>query len=381
MPPLVLIVFGTRPEAIKLFPLIRALQRPESGVRVAVCVTGQHRELLHPLLRLFEIEPHYDLNVMSHNQSLSGLTARILERMDPVLLQAAPSILVVQGDTTTTLAASLAAFYRRIPAAHVEAGLRTGDLTAPFPEELNRVLTGHIAALHFAPTPLAAQNLVKEGTPADRVHVTGNTAIDALFYTIQRLNAGDWKGYEGPLPERGKALVVMTAHRRESFGDGFDAICRAVLRIAARGDVEFIYPVHPNPNVRQAVEKWLAGQPAIHLIEPQDYVPFVDLMRKADILLTDSGGVQEEGPSLGKPILVMRDKTERPEGVTAGAARLVGTCEDRIVAEVSDLLDHPERRAAFTAIQNPYGDGRAGTRMAALIHSFLNPKSEAVKTA
>jgi len=366
----VLFVFGTRPEAVKLCPLIlRMRERAEFEARV--CVTAQHRELLDAMLRRFGVPADHDLDVMAADQPLSVLAARILERLDPVIVEERPDMVLVQGDTTTTFAGALAGFNRRIPVGHVEAGLRTGDVTQPFPEEMNRVLTGRLAVLHFAPTPRAAENLRREGVPENRVWVTGNTGIDALLYVREKLERGEWAGFDGPLPGPGKKLILMTAHRRESFGEGFERICEAVRRLAARGDVEILYPVHPNPNVRAVVERMLGGVQGVRLVEPLDYVPFVDVMRRADLLLTDSGGVQEEGPSFGKPILVMRDKTERQEAVEAGAAILVGTEPERIVASVGRLLDSAEARAAFTRVQNPFGDGRASERILDVIHSFM----------
>lgn len=370
-PPKILFVFGTRPEAIKLCPLVLHMRERHLEFHPKVCVTAQHRGLLDAMLERFGVQPDHDLNVMQPNQSLTELTARVLSGLDAVLRRESPDMLVVQGDTTTTFAAALAGFYHRIAVGHVEAGLRTGDLAQPFPEELNRVLSTRLSALHFAPTGRAQQNLLSEGIPADRVIVTGNTCIDALLYTRARLESGDWPGYQGPLPAAGKRLIVMTAHRRESFGVGFEQICGAVLAIAARGDTEVIYPVHPNPNVRTVVERRMSGVAGIHLIEPLDYVPFVDLMRRADILLTDSGGVQEEGPSLGKPVLVLREKTERQEAVEAGTARLVGTDPGRILAEVERLLESDAAREPFTRIQNPFGDGRASVRISDSIYSFL----------
>lgn len=370
-PPKVLFIFGTRPEAIKLCPLVLHMRARHLEFHPKVCVTAQHRGLLDAMLDRFGVHPDHDLNVMQPNQSLSELTARVLSGLDAVLRRETPDMVVVQGDTTTTFAAALAGFYHRIAVGHVEAGLRTGDLSQPFPEELNRVLSTRLSALHFAPTARARQNLLAEGVPAGQVVVTGNTCIDALLYTRERLESGEWPGYRGPLPAAGKHLILMTAHRRESFGAGFEQICEAALRIAARGDAEIIYPVHPNPNVRGVVERRLRGVAGIHLIEPLDYVPFVDLMRRADILLTDSGGVQEEGPSLGKPVLVLRDKTERQEAVEAGTASLVGTDPDRIVAEVEKLLESDAAREPFTRIQNPFGDGQASLRISDAILSFL----------
>ncbi len=370
-PPKILFIFGTRPEAIKLCPLVLHMRERHLEFHPKVCVTAQHRGLLDAMLERFGVRQDHDLNVMQPNQSLTELTARVLSGLDGVLRRESPDMIVVQGDTTTTFAAALAGFYHRIAVGHVEAGLRTGDLSQPFPEELNRVLSTRLSALHFAPTRRAQENLLAEGVPARQVVVTGNTCIDALLYTRERLQSGEWPGYHGPLPAAGKRLILMTAHRRESFGAGFEQICEAVLRIAARGDVEIIYPVHPNPNVRGVVERRLQGVAGIHLIEPLDYVPFVDLMRRADILLTDSGGVQEEGPSLGKPVLVLREKTERQEAVEAGTAQLVGTVPERIVAEVEKLLESDAAREPFTRIQNPFGDGRASVRISDAILSFL----------
>ncbi|MCX7603938.1 MAG: UDP-N-acetylglucosamine 2-epimerase (non-hydrolyzing) [Bryobacteraceae bacterium] len=371
MPPLkVLFVFGTRPEAVKFCPLILAMRaRPEFSARV--CVTAQHREMLDAMLGRFGVAPDDDLDVMEPNQPLGLLTARILERLDDVLLRGQPDLVLVQGDTTTTFAGALAAFYRRIPVGHVEAGLRTGDLGQPFPEEANRVLASRLAALHFAPTPRAAENLRREGVPTDSIFITGNTGIDALLYTRERLERGEWPGFAGNVPAPGRKLILMTAHRRESFGEGFLRICEGVRRIAARGDTEIVYPVHPNPNVRGVVERELGGLERVHLIEPLDYVPFVDLMRRADLLLTDSGGVQEEGPSFGKPVLVMREKTERQEAVEAGAAILVGTDPDRIAGEAGRLLDSEAAREPFTRVRNPFGDGRASQRIMDAILSFF----------
>ena len=372
----VLFVFGTRPEAIKLCPLILAMrQRGQFDARV--CVTAQHREMLDAMLARFGVEADDDLDVMAPDQPLSLLTARILERLDGVLVRQRPQLVLVQGDTTTTMAGALASFYRRIPVGHVEAGLCTGDLAQPFPEEANRVLTSRLATLHFAPTPRAAAHLRQEGVPEDRIFVTGNTGIDALLYTRERLERGEWPGFDASVPAPGRKLVLMTAHRRESFGEGFLRLCEGVRRIAARGDTEVVYPVHPNPNVRTVVERELGGVERIRLIEPLDYVPFVDLMRRADLLLTDSGGVQEEGPSFGKPVLVMREKTERQEAVEAGAAILVGTDPARIAAEAGRLLDSAEAREAFTRVRNPFGDGRASLRILDAILSFFNTSAAA----
>lgn len=372
MPPKILVVFGTRPEAIKLCPLVQELRSRPEEFSTSVAVTAQHRSMLDTVLNAFDVTPDHDLNVMRPNQTLSGLTSRVLEGLDAVLQAERPALVLVQGDTTTTFAAALAAFYRRIPVGHVEAGLRTGDMDHPFPEELNRVLTGRMTALHFAPTGKAAANLVEEGVEESRIHVTGNTAIDALLWVKGQLETGRFEGYRGPLPKDGKRLIVMTAHRRESFGGGFERICSAVREIALRGDVEVVYPVHPNPNVRAVVRERLGDLEGVHLIEPQDYVPFVDLLRRADVVLTDSGGIQEEAPSLGLPVVVMREKTERLEAVDAGTAMLVGTDPERIVAEVFRLLDDARTRERMRASHNPFGNGDSSRRIADLIHSFLS---------
>ena len=365
-----MVVLGTRPEAIKLCPLILHLaQRPESFA-VEVCVTAQHREMLDAMLGRFGVRADHDLDVMRPRQSLGELTGRVLAGLEPVLTRNAPQLVLVQGDTTTTMAGALAAFYQRIPVGHVEAGLRTGDLSQPFPEELNRVLTGRMTTLHFAPTARAAAHLASEGVAVKSIHITGNTGIDALYYTRAKLQSGEWPGYQGPPLTQGKRLILMTAHRRESFGEGFEGICEGVRRIAGRGDTEIVYPVHPNPNVRGVVERNLAGVAGVRLIEPLDYVPFVDLMRQADLLLTDSGGVQEEGPSLGKPVLVMRNKTERQEAVEAGTALLVGTDPGEIESRVKSLLDSKELLASFRNKANPFGDGTACEQIAKIIEEW-----------
>lgn len=370
MPPKVLLVFGTRPEAIKLCPLALELKR-RSDVTLRVCVTAQHREMLDSVLNAFDVTPDHDLGVMRPNQTLAALTARVVEGVDTVLHSEKPDMVVVQGDTTTTFAAALAAFYRRIPVGHVEAGLRTGDVNHPFPEELNRVMTTRLTALHFAPTERAAAQLRREGVPPETVHVTGNTGIDAVLHVKRGLEAGRWAGYAGPLPADGRRLVVLTAHRRESFGDGFERICDGVRRIAAHGDAEIVYPVHPNPNVREVVNARLGGVERVHLIEPLDYIPFVDLLRRADVALTDSGGIQEEAPSLGVPVLVMREKTERQEAVESGAASLVGTDPERIFTATAELLETAKSGVPREAVQCTFGNGDASIRIADLISSFL----------
>jgi UDP-N-acetylglucosamine 2-epimerase (non-hydrolysing) len=364
MPVKSLILFGTRPEAIKLCPLVLYLRARPAEFDVKVCVTGQHRGMLDSVIDRFEVRPEYDLNVMEPSQTLPALTARILHGLEPVLLQEKPDFLIVQGDTTTTFAGSLAGFYQHINVAHVEAGLRTGDINRPFPEEMNRLLTTRLSTLHFAPTARARQNLLNEGVREQRVVVTGNTGIDALLYTRDRLDRGEWPGYDGELPPAGKKLILVTAHRRENFGEGMENICSAIRRIAERGVAQIIIPVHRNPNVKGVIEQRLGSVPGVHLVEPLNYVAFVDLMRRSDLLLTDSGGVQEEAPSLGKLVLVMRDKTERQEAVEAGTARLVGTDEERIVQEVESALGAADHQRGSTRIENPFGDGKACERIA-----------------
>ena len=367
----ILLIFGTRPEAIKLCPVIRSLREHSTQFDVRVCVTAQHRAMLDQVLEAFQVKPDHDMNLMLPGQTLFQSTARILAGLETVLEDECPALVIVQGDTTTTLCGALAAFYLHVPVAHVEAGLRTGDMQQPFPEEMNRVVTSRVAELHFAATEKAAQNLRGEGVNAGSIHVTGNTGIDAVLYVRDGLAAGHLHGREWPELDPDKKLIVVTAHRRESFGAGFDRICQALAKLADRPDVQLIYPVHPNPNVQDPVTRLLAGHPHVLLIEPLSYVPFVDLMRRAYLLLTDSGGIQEEGPSLGKPVLVMRDKTERPEAVLAGTVKLVGTDVPRIVCEAAKLLEDRDSYQAMARVHNPYGDGLASLRIAELIRSFL----------
>ena len=365
-----LFVFGTRPEAIKLCPLIQELRaRREFTVRIAV--TAQHRDMLDQVLEAFRVTPDRDLDIMRPHQTLSGVTARILEALEPVLAAESPDLVMVQGDTTTTLTAALAAFYHRIPVAHVEAGLRTGDLRQPFPEEMNRLLTSRVTHLHFAPTARAAANLLAEGVPRDRIHITGNTGIDAVLYVRDALESGALPAAEWPWLDAGRRLIVVTGHRRENFGDRFLREMRALARIAERPDVELVYPVHRNPNVLGPAHELLGGHTNIHLVEPLAYVPFVDLMRRAYLLITDSGGIQEEAPSLGKPVLVLREKTERPEAVEAGTVKLVGNDEERIVAEATRLLDDTAEYTRMTRVHNPYGDGQASRRIADVLTEFF----------
>jgi UDP-N-acetylglucosamine 2-epimerase (non-hydrolysing) len=366
----VLFVFGTRPEAIKLCPTVLYLkQHPDLDVRV--CVTAQHRGLLDQVLQAFHVSPDYDLDLMLPGQTLFQTTSRILNGLEPVLDQERPDLVLVQGDTTTTMAGALAAFYKRIPVGHVEAGLRTGDIYEPFPEEANRLLTTRLAAIHFAATQWAADNLLREGIREDSISITGNTGIDAVLYVRNELEAGRLQGCDPAFLKPGRKLIVVTGHRRESFGAGFEEICRAIARLAERGDVQIVYPVHPNPNVQEPVNRHLKGLSNVLLCQPLSYVPFVDMMRRSYMLLTDSGGIQEEGPSLGKPILVLRDKTERPEAVSAGTVRLVGPHEDRIVEEAARLLDDEGAYTSMSRVHNPYGDGRASERILAAIISFL----------
>lgn len=368
----VLAVFGTRPEAIKMAPVVKALEKTPN-VSLAVAVTAQHREMLDQVLKLFDIVPDHDLDIMKPGQGLHEITSNVLTGLKAVFQQSCPDLVLVHGDTTTTLATSLAAYYDRIPVGHVEAGLRTGNIYSPWPEEINRKVAGAITRLHFAPTEKSRQNLLREGVPDAHIDVTGNTVIDALLDVVARLERDPSTSAKldrqlGLDPSR--RLILVTGHRRESFGDGFERICEALRRLAERKDVHIIYPVHLNPNVIGPVKERLGGVGNISLIAPQDYLPFVHLMRRAEVILTDSGGVQEEAPSLGKPVLVMRDTTERPEAVEAGTVKLVGTDSDLIVAEITRLLDHPVAYDAMAKAHNPYGDGRAAGRIRDVILDF-----------
>lgn len=367
----ILFVFGTRPEAIKLCPVIRYFRLHSPELETRVCVTAQHRGLLDQVLDVFDIQPDHDLDLMLPGQTLFQSTSRIIASLEPVLAADRPDMVFVQGDTTTTFCGALAAFYLGIPVGHVEAGLRTWDLRQPFPEEMNRVLTGRLTALHFAATPWARDNLLREGSDAASVCVTGNSGIDAVLHVRDALESGRLKAANAVDTDPSRRLILVTAHRRESFGAGFDEICHALRDIAERPDVEVIYPAHPNPNVRRAVDRWLRNHPRVRILDPLGYVEFVDLMRRAAILVTDSGGIQEEGPSLGKPILVLREKTERPEAVEAGTVRLVGTDRRRIVSEVARLLDDPAAYELMTRVHNPYGDGHASARISAATLSFF----------
>ncbi len=371
----VLFIFGTRPEAIKLAPVIREL-RSNCGAAPVVCVTAQHRGMLDQALACFDIRPDYDLDLMTPGQTLAEITARVITAVDPVLAARRPALAMVQGDTTTTMAGALAAFYRGIPVAHVEAGLRTGDLAQPFPEELNRVVTGRIATLHFAPTERAQQNLLREGTPSERIFVTGNPGVDAVLHVARALEQGSLPGGDWPWLDARRKLILVTAHRRENFGGGIQRICRALAELAERPDVQIAYPVHRNPQVLGPVTEQLSGRSNIILLPPLEYRLMVDLARRAVLLLTDSGGLQEEGPSLGKPVLVVRETTERPEAVEAGTVKLVGTDSARIVAETARLLDDGEERGRMSRIHNPYGDGAAAGRIARITAAFLAASTE-----
>ncbi|AOK07135.1 UDP-N-acetylglucosamine 2-epimerase (non-hydrolyzing) [Burkholderia sp. AU19243] len=381
----ILVTFGTRPEAIKMAPLVRRL-KSLAGVRCAVCVTAQHRQMLDQALDLFDIVPDFDLDLMRDGQTLGNLTGQILTTLDPVLESLRPDLVLVHGDTTTTLGASLAAYYRRIPVGHVEAGLRTGNLYAPWPEEANRKMTGTLALHHFAPTETSRSNLLSEGVAAERIHVTGNTVIDALLTVTERLSR------EPDLAERMRAafpflgderrMILVTGHRRENFGRGFEQICTALATIATRfPECRIVYPMHLNPNVREPVTRLLGDIDNIVLIEPQEYLQFVYLMSRAWLILTDSGGIQEEAPSLGKPVLVMRDTTERPEAVAAGTVRLVGTDASRLVSEVTQLWECPDVYDSMSRAHNPYGDGRASERIVELLTARTSDARTAVAAA
>lgn len=372
----ILLVFGTRPEAIKMAPLVHEFKRHPAQFETLVCVTGQHREMLHQVLDLFQIVPDFDLDIMKPNQDLYDVTCNVLIGMRDVLKETKPDVVLVHGDTTTSMAAALAAFYQQIPVAHVEAGLRTGNIYSPWPEEMNRLMTGRIATYHFAPTLLSKQNLLKENVDEKRIVVTGNTVIDALHWVVNKIHAEQGLvdmlrkkimcfGYDTNRLNEGKRLVLITGHRRENFGDGFLNICHAIKVLSLRyPEVDFVYPVHLNPNVRKPVMEILAdGADNIFLIDPLQYLPFVYLMEQSYLLLTDSGGVQEEAPGLGKPVLVMRNTTERPEAVEAGTVLLVGADQERIKKGVSRLLDDASIYQSMSEAVNPYGDGKACNRI------------------
>ena len=368
----VLTVFGTRPEAIKMAPVVRLLARTP-GIEARVCVTGQHRQMLDQVLDLFAIAPDHDLDIMRAGQGLTYVTAEVLQRMEAVLAAERPDRVLVQGDTTTAFAAALAAFYARIPVGHVEAGLRTGNIHAPWPEEMNRRLVTGLSDLHWPPTDEARTNLLREGVDAARIVVTGNTVIDALLDTVALLEADPARAAAldaaAPALDPARRLILVTGHRRENFGSGLARVATGLRQLADRPDVQIVYPVHLNPHVQDAARTVLAGHPNIHLIAPLDYLPFVQLMRRSFLIVTDSGGVQEEAPSLGKPILVTRDTTERPEAVAAGTVILVGTSTERLVRCAATLLDDPAAYAAMAVAHNPYGDGQAAGRiLESLLH-------------
>lgn len=380
----VLLVFGTRPEAIKMAPLVKAFQKNSDKFKTIICVTGQHREMLDQVLKLFEITPDYDLNIMKQGQDLYDVTARVLTGMRDVLAVAKPDVVLVHGDTTTSTAAALAAFYQQIPVGHVEAGLRTHNIYSPWPEEMNRQITGRIAAYDFAPTPLSRENLLKENVNDEKITVTGNTVIDALYMVVEKIKNDHQldselkeilkeSGYDVERLKDGKKLVLITGHRRENFGDGFISMCKAIKTLTEKyPDVDFVYPMHLNPNVRKPIHEVfgekLEGLGNMFFIEPLEYLSFVYLMEKSNIVLTDSGGIQEEAPGLGKPVLVMRDTTERPEALSAGTVKLVGTDFDKIVKEVSLLLDDELYYEKMAKAINPYGDGQACGR---ILHTLI----------
>ena len=375
----VLLVFGTRPEAIKMAPLVMELQKQKERIETVVCVTGQHREMLDQVLEIFDIKPDYDLNIMKRGQDLYDVTARVLTGMREVLKEIKPDIVLVHGDTTTSTAAALAAFYQQIPVGHVEAGLRTHNIYSPWPEEMNRLLTGRLATYHFSPTPLSRNNLIKESINDRNIIVTGNTVIDALYWVVDKIKNNkeldnelesvlSKAGYDVNRLDNGKKMVLITGHRRENFGDGFINMCTAIKDLTVKyPNVDFVYPMHLNPNVRKPIHevfgKDLSGLKNMFFIEPLEYLSFVYLMEKSSIVLTDSGGIQEEAPGLGKPVLVMRDTTERPEALDAGTVKLVGTDYNKIVNEVSSLIDDKAAYEKMSKAVNPYGDGLACGRI------------------
>ena len=375
----VMLVFGTRPEAIKMAPLVKEFQKQPKRVETVVCVTGQHREMLDQVLKIFDIKPDYDLNIMKQGQDLYDVTARVLTGMRDVLKEVKPDVVLVHGDTTTSTAAALAAFYQQIPVGHVEAGLRTHNIYSPWPEEMNRLLTGRLATYHFSPTPLSRNNLIKESIDDRNIIVTGNTVIDALYWVVDKIknnkelnneleNVLSKAGYDVNRLNNGKKLVLITGHRRENFGDGFINMCTAIKDLTVKyPDLDFVYPMHLNPNVRKPIHEVfgenLSGLKNMFFIEPLEYLSFVYLMEKSSIVLTDSGGIQEEAPGLGKPVLVMRDTTERPEALDAGTVKLVGTDYNKIVNEVSSLIDDKAAYEKMSKAVNPYGDGLACGRI------------------
>lgn len=376
----IMLVFGTRPEAIKMAPLVKELEKHPDKFETVVCVTGQHRQMLDQVLDIFCIKPDYDLNIMKQGQDLYDVTSRVLTGMRDVLSESCPDIVLVHGDTTTSMAAALAAFYQHIPVGHVEAGLRTRNIYSPWPEEMNRQITGRIATYHFSPTPLSRCNLIEEGISEDKITVTGNTVIDALLIMVERIRQSKLlraelestiseSGYDINRLENGRRMVLITGHRRENFGDGFISICKAIKTLSQKyPDVDFVYPMHLNPNVRRPIKEVFGENHNdesgnLFFIDPLEYASFVCLMEKSAIVLTDSGGIQEEAPGLGKPVLVMRDTTERPEALSAGTVRLVGTDYDKIIHEISSLLDDSEHYSKMSRAVNPYGDGKACCRI------------------
>ena len=379
----VMLVFGTRPEAIKMAPLVKEFQKYPNDFKTVVCVTGQHREMLDQVLQIFEIKPDYDLNIMKQGQDLYDVTSRVLVGLRDVLKEVQPDVVLVHGDTTTSTASALAAFYQQIPVAHIEAGLRTHNIYSPWPEEMNRQLTGRMATYHFAPTPLSRQNLQQEGVADEKIVVTGNTVIDALYWVVDKIKGDDSlqnelndilckAGYDTSRLANGKKLVLITGHRRENFGDGFINMCTAIRDLSQKyPEVDFVYPMHLNPNVRKPIHEVfgedLSNLGNMFFIEPLEYLSFVYLMEKSTIVLTDSGGIQEEAPGLGKPVLVMRDTTERPEALSAGTVKLVGTDYNKIVNEVSSLLDDEAAYVKMSQAVNPYGDGLACGRVVEIL--------------
>ena len=382
----IMLVFGTRPEAIKMAPLVKEFRKHPEQFQTVVCVTGQHREMLDQVLQLFEIVPDYDLNIMKQGQDLYDVTARVLTGMRDVLKEAQPDVVLVHGDTTTSTSAALAAFYQQIPVGHVEAGLRTHNIYSPWPEEMNRLITGRIATYHFSPTPLSRQNLLAEGIKEEAITVTGNTVIDALYIVVDKIKNNKSldtqlevflkeAGYDVNRLNNGRRLVLITGHRRENFGDGFISMCKAIKTLTEKyPEVDFVYPMHLNPNVRKPIHEVFGSTQLSNMffIEPLEYLSFVYLMEKSAVVLTDSGGIQEEAPGLGKPVLVMRDTTERPEALEAGTVKLVGTDYDKIIEEVSALLDDREYYDRMGKAVNPYGDGKACERICEFLCNRLN---------
>ncbi|HZS57136.1 MAG TPA: UDP-N-acetylglucosamine 2-epimerase (non-hydrolyzing) [Bryobacteraceae bacterium] len=378
----VLFILGTRPEAIKLAPLILHQKSLPDHFRVSICVTGQHRHLLDNVLKIFNISPNFAVEAMLPGQTLCQSSARILAGIEKAIVSDKPDLVVVQGDTTTTICGALASFYQKIPVAHVEAGLRTGDVGQPFPEEMNRLLTTRLSTLHFAPTESARDNLLREGCDPSSLFLTGNSGIDAVMFIRDRLAAGELTGYDVLVSDPTKKLVLVTTHRRENYGSGFKNVCAALSKIADRPDVQLVFPVHPNPQVRDVVQPLLRNRKNVKLVESLGYVEFVDLMRKAYLILTDSGGIQEEGPALGKPILLLRNTTERMEGVLAGTVRMVGTCPETIFSNATELLDSPHAYRAMAWAHSPYGDGTASARISdAILAHFEREHSELTTTS